>query len=452
MPKVAIPKDVFRTQVEAWTKRIRAEARGTEARPRTRRSSHSPRYGGRYGSALAVLLVAVPIVACEDTTGPGLTRVAFQEVVVSVEWLLNFYGFSCGLTSDGRAMCWGVYPGLDDAVADACVHPGFEPPTEFPCEKNPEAIRTDLRFAKLVAGASHICALDAEGLAYCWGANDLGQLGDGTRVDHSMPQPVAGALRFATIDAGFAHTCGVTTEGAGYCWGGNRFGQVGDGTDVDRERPEPVAADLRLSSISAGGAHTCAITDAEEAYCWGNGDCGQLGTGSGSLTPVPVSGGLTFREVTTGAYHTCGLSTDGVTYCWGENEGGALGINLGIRSSTEPQPVRGDLQFRTIDAGLHHNCAVTHGGQGFCWGLELSGELGDGPDTPVCPYTQFQGSPCSAAPVSIAGNLNLVQVSTGTRHACGVTEAGAAYCWGRNMAGELGNGTTEREDIPSRVR
>jgi alpha-tubulin suppressor-like RCC1 family protein len=153
--------------------------------------------------------------------------------------------------------------------------------------------------------------------------NDLGQLGDGTTIDRSVPVAVAGGLTFTAIGAGVSHTCGVATGGSAYCWGWGITGALGDGTFG-----ETITAPVRVSgsevwtAISGGYGHTCALTSAGAAYCWGENYVGQLGIGTTerSSTPVAVLGGLTFVNLTTGGSHSCGVTTASVAYCWGTND------------------------------------------------------------------------------------------------------------------------------------
>src|SRR3989449_1133367 len=97
-----------------------------------------------------------------------------------------------------------------------------------------------LMFAAVNAGGYHTCGVTTAGAAYCWGANDAGQLGDATLTDHTSPVVVGGGLTFTAVSAGLAHNCGVTTAGAAYCWGYNGTGQLGDGTTTNQTRPGAV--------------------------------------------------------------------------------------------------------------------------------------------------------------------------------------------------------------------
>jgi serine/threonine-protein kinase len=88
-------------------------------------------------------------------------------------------------------------------------------------------------FSQIVAGSGITCARVA-GAAYCWGANQLGQLGGGSRTeaDVTTPQVVSGSLLFAGLTAASTHACGFTAGGAAYCWGSNASGQLGTGTGI----------------------------------------------------------------------------------------------------------------------------------------------------------------------------------------------------------------------------
>jgi alpha-tubulin suppressor-like RCC1 family protein len=155
---------------------------------------------------------------------------------------------------------------------------------------------------------------------------------------------------------------------------------------------------------------------------------------------VPFAVTLAFAAVSTGGAHTCGVTTGGEGYCWGDNSNGEVGD--GTRTQrTSPVAIVGGLTFGVVSAGrgFGHTCGVTTGGAAYCWGLNAEGELGDG--TKI-----FRSSP-----VPVVGGLAFAEVSAGYTHTCGVTTSGAAYCWGDNGGGELGDGTNTQRTSPVAV-
>ena len=286
-------------------------------------------------------------------------------------------------------------------------------------------------FGAVFAGGAHTCALTSVGAAYCWGRGESGQLGvpppsstcltDAGPFSCSMvPVPVGGGLTFVKLAGGGAHTCGLRSDGTAYCWGNNTYGQLGDNSTTSRNAPVPVLTGLKFDSIDAGAAHTCAVTkDAGAAYCWGRNDRGQLGDGTttNSAVPVAVAGGLTFQLIAAGGFsigHTCGLTDLGAAHCWGDNERGQLGTGTSdLDPHALPEPVSGGFVFDGLTAGLgRHSCALTDLGAAYCWGENTFGALGN------------RSRKDSAVPVAVVGNLSFDQLIAGgfIGHTCGVIE------------------------------
>ncbi len=172
------------------------------------------------------------------------------------------------------------------------------------------------------------------------------------------------------------------------------------------------------------------MTTEGAAYCWGSSGSGQLGDGTIGIrtVPVAVSGGLTFQSVTAGSSYSCGVTTAGVAYCWGSTEfnfGGSLGDGtVGGPSSNVPVAVLGGLTFQSVTAGSAHSCGVTTAGAAYCWGSNGS----FGPSTARGAGRLGNGTiMASVVPVAVSGGLTFQSVSAGGGHSCGVTTAGAAY-------------------------
>jgi alpha-tubulin suppressor-like RCC1 family protein len=194
-------------------------------------------------------------------------------------------------------------------------------------------------------------------------------------------------------------------------------------------------------TLTANGHHTCTLASDGSALCWGLNGTGQLGDGStiNRTTPVPVTGGLTFASITGGGHHTCGLTSGGIAYCWGGNVFGALGDGS-TTSRTAPVAVMGELRFTSlIGGGFHHTCGLTTSGAAYCWGWNQDGQLGDGTTTN------------RTTPVAVAGGLTFASLEGGGHHTCGLTSGGAAYCWGTNVTGQLGDGTSVGRATPTAV-
>jgi alpha-tubulin suppressor-like RCC1 family protein len=313
-------------------------------------------------------------------------------------------------------------------------------------------------FVTKAAGGAHTCALTADGAAYCWGRGESGQLGTAAPSSCTLdagvfpcaliPIGVSGDLTLEQITGGGSHTCALTADGTAYCWGSNASGQLGDNSTTQRMAPVPVATELRFEALDAGANHTCGLTSDGTAYCWGRNDRGQLGDGTTAnrSAPVAVSDGIAFQAITAGGFevgHTCGVMAGGAAYCWGDNEQGQLGTgSADLDPHALPTAVSGGLAFLSVTAGLgSHTCGLLDSGAAYCWGENTFGALGDGSTTP------------HATPVPVTGGLVFTELKAGgfIGHTCGLTGSGTAYCWGENERGQVGDGSTADRLSPSAV-
>lgn len=348
---------------------------------------------------------------------------------------------SCALDSAGVAYCWGQ--NAKGQLGDGTT------------TNRTVATRIGGHFFSRVSVHNGIsCALEQSGLAYCWGSNGWAAIGDGTTTDRSIPTPVAG-LAFRELSAGGSVTCAIAAgSNAAYCWGANTHGQLGAGAAATLEtcstsnasssfpcstRPIAVEGGRAWESISAGDDHVCAVTTSADLYCWGEGS--SFGAPSGNTpSPVLVASGMKFSEVSAGGKHTCGLAqASSAAYCWGIGGFGEVGTGTPSANQTTPTQVL-PLALH-IDAGQLGTCAVLFDGRAQCWGLNESGAVGDGTTTN------------RSTPTTVVTALSLTSISASGDHSCGRSTTGQLWCWGNDSEGQLGIGSgSGRASAPQLVR
>lgn len=241
------------------------------------------------------------------------------------------------------------------------------------------------------------------------------------------------------------------TSGHAFMWGDNSYGQLGTGTTTDSLTPiaagvPGVLAGKRLTAISASNENTCVVADGQ-AYCWGDNSHGQLGNNSTteSLSPVHVAAfqGMTVTAVTSGLDMSCAVAA-GAAYCWGSNRFGQLG-NGSTDDSLVPVPVVTEANalagkaVTSISAQGDYTCAVADAAA-YCWGHNLSGQLGNGNKLD------------SHVPVAVTGLAGKTVTAVSARYdtTCAVADA-KAYCWGSNAYGQMGNTTPAESSTPIAV-
>jgi alpha-tubulin suppressor-like RCC1 family protein len=390
---------------------------------------------------------AVPLDVVDDTLAPLGGVVAMSTGT----------RHSCAALGSGAVRCWGANYFGELANPTVLFISGSAVPA-----LNPNGSPVG-GMATVAAGGDHTCAVTNSGAVQCWGSNIAGQVGNG--AIGQLPSAVIGLSgSVAAITTGDSHTCARTPAGTIKCWGYNFYGQLGNNDNTGAHQQTPVSvldASSRvvtgLSDVAAGADHTCAVTPGGGVQCWGDNSNGQLGnndnSGANRLTPVavvdagnvPIAG---IAAVTAGAFHSCALTSAGRILCWGDNSNGQLGNNDNtlVNKYTAVSVVDATNTAVTgataLASGGYFTCGLFTGGAVKCWGDNSKAQLGMG-----------TSGGQSLIPVA-ATNLGsgVASIAAGVFHACAVTAAGAAKCWGYNADGELGdNSTATPQPTPSAV-
>ena len=285
------------------------------------------------------------------------------------------------------------------------------------------------------AGADFTCAVRDDHSLWCFGLGTSRQLGDGSNVNSAIPvREKSMATSWAQVSAGNAFACAVRLDGTRWCWGANALGQGGDGTSLTINEPKQVDADTDWAAIEAGDFAACGRRASGALACWGDGSLGQTGQAgneSPALAPAKVGADGDWTAITAGLRFACGIRAQGKVHCWGAATRGALGRGYSS-DRNDPTPIDDDATWERLDVQLDHGCAIRAGGDLFCWGRNVSSQLGDG--------TQVT----RPAKVPVGAGKTWKRVAVGRTHTCGIASEGGGpdnmFCWGQDANGEQGNG------------
>ena len=313
-----------------------------------------------------------------NTTVSKSSPVSVVGPVALTNWIQVASGdnFSLGIISIGIAYAWGR--NTNAQLGDGTIINRSSPVT---------VVGGITNWSQVAAGGLHSLGLTSTGILYAWGYNAQGRLGDNTTSTRSSPVTVISPFApWTRIAAGGSHSLGMTSIGVAYAWGLNNFGQIGDNTTSSRLSPVTVSNfGITWTQVAAGGAHSLSIRTNGTAYAWGYNSKGMLGDGSigNRSSPTVVVGGITnWSQVTAGRGFTSGnslgLTSAGIAYAWGYNSFGQIGDNTIIDKSSPVTVVGGITNWSLLASGGRHSLGLTSTGILYAWGNALNGRLGDG--------------------------------------------------------------------------
>lgn len=293
------------------------------------------------------------------------------------------------------------------------------------------AVVTPLTGVKaLSVGTDFSCAVSQSGDVYCWGKNDVGQLGtstpaisDGGYYTALNPVRLPGITGVTAIASGVAHSCALRSDGSVWCWGRNSLGQAGVSDFADQLVPVKVSGLPPVAAVVAGGTASCAVTNGAEVWCWGDFSylSGKLVSGrQEALRAIParVDGLPAVATLALNADNACAVAVSGRVYCWGYSGYGQIGDNNVSSYPAVPQAVLGLNDATAIAVQYDSACAIRASGGLACWGS--------------VPLINTTGGTVTSSPVPIAVDAghafsSIAWVGTGY---CGLAPTGVAYCWG----------------------
>ena len=257
----------------------------------------------------------------------------------------------------------------------------------------------------------------------------------------------------SVIDTGAVHTCGILENGSAMCWGRDTYGQLGDGGEsTSNIRPNTyvdIPNDVTVSQIFTGPYRTCAILSNDVTNCWGFNEDGQSGDESTNTYKSPTNAvkfpeGRVAESMGMGHKHTCAILDNDQLACWGTDLHGALG-NGDSNSEDQYLPViistPADRTTVKVEAGVSHTCILMDDGGIMCWGRDNAGQLGNG-----------ESSPTTYAPESdviLPEGRIATDISVGNEHSCAILDNKSVVCWGMNNYGQLGDNSSTNAKIPT---
>lgn len=268
------------------------------------------------------------------------------------------------------------------------------------------------------------------------GAIRVGAVGTHQMWIESSSSPFYGLTRIAI---GTRSGCGINAAGKLYCWGSDSNGQVGDGAGVSNQSlPIQIDAGFSYLEVAVGNSYACGIRTTGDVTCWGENSAGQLGdnTTTARYSPTVIDGGTTYSKIATYMSTTCGITTSGDLKCWGAQEYGQVGNNQSTGFQTTPVVISGGTLYVDLAMGWDHGCAVRASGEVDCWGRNDAGQIGDG--TPNNALT----------PTPVLTLTGIQRIYAGQKYSCALNSLGEAFCWGEGASGKLGNGSSSGSSVP----
>ncbi|VAX01223.1 BNR repeat domain protein [hydrothermal vent metagenome] len=393
---------------------------------------------------------------------------------------------TCGIYNAKTLKCWGAnrFGVLAQNVPD--TQPGAVLRLNVFTEI--EKVNSVLKSATAVDGGSwdkvstndfHTCGIKLDNSLWCWGRNNVKQLGFASTPEISFMQFVTQVSPPLTVDSnqqllfdpltdvwidvsvGAAQSCAISAkrdapakQGKLWCWGNNSFRELGlplsaaEVSNKDLPSLNPIGSASDWVKVVAGRAQTCAINNIGETFCFGYDAPVQF---SGFGYQVTAVGGQNsdWQSITLGFNHACGIklvNSENKLFCWGQQQYSQLGTGFSYNSLipnlvvADSIPVDDPYVWKQLDTGSTHSCAIKNDDTLWCWGRSYSGQLGLGN---VLPNTTLQ---------QVQPNTKWLEVKSNFRTTCARKVDNTLWCWGFNQRAQQGNGSRINSFSPVKTK
>ena len=375
---------------------------------------------------------------------------------------LSMGGFhSSLLTISSRVFMWGLNNSgqLGDGTTTNKSNP-TEITSNFP-------LLIGEKFTELSMGRNHSSVLTSNGRVFTWGSNDLGQLGDGTRISRSNPTEITSNFsignneNIVNLIMGSYTSSALSSTGRVFVWGNNQNGQLGDGTTIRRTIPTEITSNFplligeKITQLSMGGDHSSVLTSNGRVFTWGLNDSGQLGDGTtvSTSSPIeitsnfPIDNSEKISFLSLGVSHSSAFSSNGRIFVWGRNGSGQLGDGTSVSKSIPIDiranfPLSIDEKIVSLSSGSDHSTALFESGRIFVWGMYITGVNVSNHNGNISTSFGHNWEPVeSTSNFFLNGDEIILYSSIGDSHLSFLSSLGYVYIFGNNSYGQIGNFT-----------
>jgi alpha-tubulin suppressor-like RCC1 family protein len=338
------------------------------------------------------------------------------------------------------------------------------------CIPTPTTVTGLTDATQISGGCCHTLALHSNGTVTAWGDNGAGQLGNGTTEGSETQVQVPGLGNVVAVAAGYEHSLALLANGTVMAWGDNYYGALGVGASFASgggpdtcgvstpcsKVPIPVPGLSDVVAITGSYYFSLALLADGTVMAWGQDNSGQVGDGGSQAgigcecveRPVRVPGVSGAMAISAGESHALALLAAGTVSVWGSNQYGQVGNGTALTpppscvcvGPTAASGLSGPVE--EVSAGNYHNIALLAGGNPQAWGENRLGQLGNGTTSPAT------GCGCVPTPGGVAGLSGLLSVAGGEYHSMALLGDGTVRAWGRNLYGEVGDGTETERNAP----